>query len=81
MRPAAPFDCVVARAFASLPDLLERIVPLCDEHTRVLAMKGRRPEEEVAAVRAPWRILETRRLQVPGLGEERHLVVLERRER
>jgi 16S rRNA (guanine527-N7)-methyltransferase len=81
MRPAAPFDCVVARAFASLPDLLERIVPLCGEHTRVLAMKGRRPEEEVAAVRAPWRILETRRLQVPGLGEERHLVVLERRER
>lgn len=81
MRPAAPFDCVVARAFASLPDLLERIVPLCGEHTRVLAMKGRHPEEEVAAVRAPWRILETRRLQVPGLGEERHLVVLERRER
>jgi 16S rRNA (guanine527-N7)-methyltransferase len=47
----------------------------------VLAMKGRRPDQEAIGVPAPWRILETRRLEVPGLGEERHLVVLERRER
>jgi len=81
LHPQAPFDCVVARAFAPLPELLEQIAPLCDEHTRVLAMKGRRPDAEAAGVQPPWRILETKRLEVPGLGEERHLVVLERRER
>jgi 16S rRNA (guanine527-N7)-methyltransferase len=81
LHPAAPFDCVVARAFAALPELIERVDPLCGEHTRVLAMKGRRPDQEAIGVPAPWRILETRRLEVPGLGEERHLVVLERRER
>jgi 16S rRNA (guanine527-N7)-methyltransferase len=71
-----PFDTVVARALASLPELLAAVRGLCDPHTRVLAMKGRRPDEEIAAVRPPWAVVETRPISVPGLEAERHVVVL-----
>jgi 16S rRNA (guanine527-N7)-methyltransferase len=72
-----PFDTVVARAFAALAELLEKVEPLCGPQTRVLAMKGRRPDDEIAGVPPRWRVLETRRLSVPGLHEERHLVILQ----
>jgi 16S rRNA (guanine527-N7)-methyltransferase len=72
-----PFDTVVARAFAALPELLEKVAPLCGPHTRVLAMKGKRPDEEIAGVPARWRVIETRALAVPGLNAERHLVILQ----
>lgn len=73
-----PFDTVVARAFAALPELLRLVSPLCGPGTHVLAMKGKRPEDEIASVPAQWRVLEVRALKVPGLNEERHLVVLQR---
>ena len=77
LRPPAPYDTVVARAFASLPDILERVAPLCGPGSRVLAMKGRLPQDEVAAVQAPWRVVATRDIAVPELAEARSLVVLE----
>ena len=79
-KPAKPFDTVIARAFAALPELLRLVAPLCGPQTRVLAMKGRRPDEEVARVPSAWRIIEVRALAVPGLNEERHLVTLQRAE-
>jgi 16S rRNA (guanine527-N7)-methyltransferase len=72
-----PFDTVIARAFAALPDLLKLVTPLCGPETRVLAMKGKRPDDEIAAVPVSWRVLEVRALTVPGLNEERHLVMLQ----
>ena len=75
VRPAQPFDTVVARACAALPQLLEWVAPLCGPQTRVLAMKGRLPDEEITAVAPPWVIEQTVPLQVPGLNEERHLVI------
>jgi len=77
VRPDMPFDTVTARAFAALPDLLEGVRTLCSPGTRVLAMKGRHPEAEIAVVRPPWRVLETLPLEIPGLGEARHLVIAE----
>src|SRR5262245_13220868 len=35
-RTGKPFDTVIARAFAALPELLEKIEPLCGPDTRVL---------------------------------------------
>jgi 16S rRNA (guanine527-N7)-methyltransferase len=75
-RTGKPFDTVVARAFAALPELLEKVEPLCGPATRVLAMKGKRPDDEIAAVPPHWRVIETRSLAVPGLNEERHVVIL-----
>jgi len=78
LRPAAPFDTVVARAFAALPEILERVAPLCGPATRVVAMKGKRPDEEIAALPAGWRLIEMRSLQIPGLADARSIVVLGR---
>ncbi len=68
VRPAQPFDTVVAR-------LLAWVGPLCGPGTRVLAMKGRLPAEEIADVAPPWEIGEVVPLHVPGLNEERHLLI------
>lgn len=76
MAPGEPFDTVVARAFAALPKILEQVAPLCGASTRVLAMKGRLPEDEIAAIPPGWRTIEARPLTVPGLSEARSLVVL-----
>ncbi len=77
LRPRIPFDTVAARAFAALPELLATVRGLCGPRTRVLAMKGRYPSVEIAAVRPPWRIVRSRPLRIPGLEEERHLIVAE----
>lgn len=75
--PPQPFDTVTARAFAALETLAESVAPLCVPGTRVLAMKGRRDESELAALPPGWSIERVEPLDVPGLGEARHLVVLQ----
>ncbi len=71
LRPEAPFDTVTARALAPLPELLAFLAPLCGPATRVLAMKGRWPGEELARLPAPWRLADSRTIRVPGLDAER----------
>jgi 16S rRNA (guanine527-N7)-methyltransferase len=71
------FDTVVARAFAALPELIVNVTPLCGPRTRVLAMKGKWPREEIAALPAGWRERGSRELAVPGLDESRCVIVLE----
>jgi 16S rRNA (guanine527-N7)-methyltransferase len=75
-RPSQPFDTVVARAFAPLPELVRQIAALCGPATRVLAMKGRRDAAERSGLPAGWRIDADLDLAVPGLGAERHVLVL-----
>jgi 16S rRNA (guanine527-N7)-methyltransferase len=76
LRPERPFDTVMARAFAPLPELLERVAPLCGSETRVLAMKGKWPQAELDALPPLWRVAESHSLTVPGLAEARCLIVL-----
>ena len=78
LTPAAPFDTVVARAFAPLPQLLADLAGLCGPATRVLAMKGQRPDTELAALPPAWRLEDCRTLVVPGLQAERCLLTLSR---
>ena len=76
LKPEAPFDTVVVRALAPLPQMLAQVAPLCGPLSRVLAMKGRWPTEELAALPAPWRLAGSRELSVPGLAEARCVIVL-----
>ncbi|MDE2294163.1 MAG: 16S rRNA (guanine(527)-N(7))-methyltransferase RsmG [Gammaproteobacteria bacterium] len=73
-RPDPPFDVVVARAVAAVADLIAYAGHLCAPGGRILAMKGKRPDREIVALPAGFRVLGVHRLQVPGLDEERHLV-------
>jgi 16S rRNA (guanine527-N7)-methyltransferase len=76
MHPDKPFDTVVTRAFAALPEMLEKVSPLCGPQTRVLAMKGKWPREELAAIPPGWRVEHSRDLVIPGLAEARCAIVL-----
>ena len=74
--PDAPYQVVLSRAFASLADMFACCAHLCDGETRILAMKGRVPQEELDALPASARLVAITPLAVPGLDEERHLVEL-----
>jgi 16S rRNA (guanine527-N7)-methyltransferase len=78
LSPLQPFDTVMARAFAALPQLLQKVQALCGPATRVLAMKGKWPQEELNAIPAGWGVHHSRELIVPGLKEARCVVVLDR---
>jgi 16S rRNA (guanine527-N7)-methyltransferase len=71
------FDVVVARAVGTLADLVHNVKRLVAPGGRLLAMKGRLPEEEISALPRDWRA-EVTKLRVPGLDAERHLVSLSR---
>jgi len=76
LAPSAAFDTVIARAYASLPDLLESVRGLTGPATRVLALKGRYPADELAALPRGWRLEHSRALVIPGLDAERHILRL-----
>jgi 16S rRNA (guanine527-N7)-methyltransferase len=78
LRPEIPFDTVVTRAFAALPQMLRTVAPLCGPETRVLAMKGRWPQAELAQLPAGWRVTASRQLQIPGLDAARCVLALAR---
>jgi 16S rRNA (guanine527-N7)-methyltransferase len=73
-RPFELFDTVVARALSSLADFAAYAGHLCAPDGRLLAMKGKRLEEEISALPKSFRVLAVHRLKVPGLDDERHLV-------
>ena len=75
-RPSELFDTVVARALSSLADFAAYAGHLCTPDGRLLAMKGKRPDEEISALPKSFRVLAVHRLKVPGLDDERHLVEL-----
>lgn len=75
-RPEAPFDTVIARAFAALPDLLAAVHHLLGPQTRVVALKGQYPREELAALPRGWRVHGIRAVHIPGLAAERHIISL-----
>jgi 16S rRNA (guanine527-N7)-methyltransferase len=73
---SGPFDTVITRAFAALPEMLATVAPLCGAGTRVVALKGRYPEAEVAALPPGWVLEGSRVVVVPGLEAERHILRL-----
>jgi 16S rRNA (guanine527-N7)-methyltransferase len=75
---AGRHDCLVARAFGTLDRIIEVGGHLLRPGGRLLAMKGRQPDDELAALPAGWQHRSTHLLEVPGLDAERHLVIVER---
>lgn len=71
---AAPFDVVTARAFSSLGDLARLTAPLLAPGGVWMAMKGRDPADERAALPATVEVFHVEQLVVPGLEAERCLV-------
>lgn len=79
----AAYDLVLARAVASLPTLVEYLLPLAKRGGRVVAYKGSAAHEEALAAEYAIRVLggQLTRLvpvEVPGLAETRVLVVIDK---
>ncbi|MDR2012992.1 MAG: 16S rRNA (guanine(527)-N(7))-methyltransferase RsmG [Rhodanobacter sp.] len=70
------FDCITARAFASLGDMLDRGGHLLAPEGLWLALKGRFPQDELAAVPAGFLIDAVTPIHVPGLDAQRHIVII-----
>ena len=75
--PAA-YDAITARALATLPLILQLGGHLLKPGGQLLAMKGARPDDEIAALPSGWQLQSVHALTVPGLAAERHLVAVAR---
>jgi 16S rRNA (guanine527-N7)-methyltransferase len=72
--PAAAFDVVTSRAFASLADFVSLTRHLVNPDGCWMAMKGKVPEEELAALPLGVEVFHVEQLKVPGLDAQRCLV-------
>lgn len=75
-RPDTGFDTVISRAFASLADFVAAAGHLASPTGQLLAMKGRHPGEEIAALPGSWQVASVSAIGVPGLEAERHVVIM-----
>jgi len=69
-----PFDIISSRAFASLSDFVNGSNKALGAGGIWMAMKGKNPEEELAALPEIAKVFHVEQLQVPGLGAQRCLV-------
>lgn len=75
-QPAFQFDCITARAYASLADLLAASTRLCAANGCILAMKGQYPDTELEAIEKDNWLIKTHPVQIPGLDAKRHIIHL-----
>lgn len=73
--PASGFAVVISRGLASLVDFIKRCRHLAAPSGVLAAMKGAHPRDELAQVPADCDCRDVRRLKVPLLEAERHLVL------
>jgi 16S rRNA (guanine527-N7)-methyltransferase len=69
-----PYEVIVCRAFATLADFVRGSQRALAPGGVWLAMKGRRPEEEIAALPRAVEVFAVEPLKVPGLDAQRCLV-------
>jgi 16S rRNA (guanine527-N7)-methyltransferase len=67
-------DMVMCRAFSALGDAVSKSQHLLEKEGKFLAMKGRYPEDEIAALPNCFEISKTTKLEIPGNDSERHLI-------
>ena len=72
------FQLLTARALDRLAGIIAVGGHLLSDDGRLLAMKGVRPDAEMAQLPAGWRVSAVHALRVPGLLAERHLIEITR---
>ena len=75
-KPSVRFDAVLSRAFASLQDMVAGCRHLLAPQGCFLAMKGAYPAAELETIAGQCEVQAVYPLDVPGLDEQRHLVVM-----
>ena len=77
-RLTGPYDVILSRAFASLADFVSGSGAALGEGGVWLAMKGKHPAEEIAALPPEVAVFHVEPLHVPGLDAERCLLALKK---
>ena len=67
-------DMVMCRAFSTLQDMVTKSQHLWAKETRLLAMKGRYPEQELRELPAGFEVSRVVKLEIPGSETHRHFV-------
>jgi 16S rRNA (guanine527-N7)-methyltransferase len=75
--PEQHFDTVVTRAFSSLTRFVQNCQHLTAAGGRLVALKGRYPDEELKPVLRAVTAVNVLPVYVPGLDAERHVVIIE----
>ena len=81
-RAREKFDTLAARAFSSLSDLVRLGRGNLHSGTRLLALKGRHPQEEIDSLTRDWpealqNKLTVKKLDVPFMKAQRHLIIMD----
>lgn len=71
---STPFEVICSRAFASLVDFTNWSADALAPQGAWMAMKGKHPADEIAALPAGAEVFHVEQLQVPGLNAERCIV-------
>ena len=74
--PEEEFEGIVSRAFADLATFARAARQLASAPARLFAMKGRYPGSEIKDLPEWVRLDSVEKLSVPGLQEDRHLVIM-----
>jgi 16S rRNA (guanine527-N7)-methyltransferase len=74
--PAQLFMTIISRAFADLDEFVSAAKHLLAPGGVFAAMKGLQPHEEIAQLSSGFQVKTTHRLSVPGVGAERHLLLI-----
>ena len=75
-----PYDVIASRAFASLGDFTAWSRQALGQRGVWMAMKGKHPDDELAALPADVEVFHVEQLEVPGLDAERCLLWLRPKE-
>ncbi len=74
--PELKFNNITSRAFSTLADFVNIVRPQVDTGTRLLAMKGTYPRDELEDLPDWVNVEAVEKLSVPYLQAERHLVIM-----
>ena len=74
--PKREFSTITSRAFSSLELFARRVRHLAGPATRIVAIKGRLPSEELAELPGWVAVNSVESYTVPGLHVERHVVIM-----
>lgn len=71
-------DMVMCRAFSSLEDTVSKTQHLLSKRSKLLAMKGRFPDQEIDQLPPDFEVTNVAKLGIPGSDSQRHVVAIAR---
>ncbi|MAJ86581.1 MAG: 16S rRNA (guanine(527)-N(7))-methyltransferase RsmG [Cellvibrionales bacterium TMED148] len=72
--PEQPYDMIITRAYSKLPAMLESCAHLATKKTIFVAMKGKVLHTEMQGIPDGYDIVSLKKLTVPGLDRDRHII-------